>query len=107
MGKPSTKLKMEDVAILKENHAMPLTSSTNPLSSKPLNGFVQSSQSLTEHGILPSERKKEWFNLKTYRLLARASYDFSNKGDLEKLIPKVTGEKVHGLSKTQRKMRVW
>ena len=31
MGRPPTKLTMEDVAILKENHVMPLTSSTNPL----------------------------------------------------------------------------
>ena len=107
-GKPPTKLTMEDVTTLKENHAMPLTSSTNPLPLKPLNGFVRSSQSLTEHSILPSERKKEWFfDPKAYTLLARACYDFSKQGDLGKLIPKVTKEKVHGLSKTQRKMRVW
>ena len=55
MGRPLAKLTMEDVAILKENHVMPLTSSTNLLPSKPLNGFVRSSQCLTEHGILPSE----------------------------------------------------
>ena len=55
MGRPPTKLTMEDVAILKENHAMPSTSSTNPLPWKLLNGFVRSSQSLAEHGILPSE----------------------------------------------------
>ena len=42
MGRPPTKLTMEDVAILKENHVMPLTSSTNPLPSKPLNGFLRS-----------------------------------------------------------------
>ena len=59
MGRPPAKLTIEDVAILKENHAMPLTSSTNLLPSKPLNGFVRSSQSLTEHGILPSEQMKE------------------------------------------------
>ena len=55
MGRPLAKLTIEDVAILKENHVMPLTSSTYPLPSKPLNGFVRSSQCLTEHGILPSE----------------------------------------------------
>ena len=59
MGRPPTKLTMEDVAILKENHAMPLTSSTNHFPSKPLNGFVRSSQSLIKHGILPSEQTKE------------------------------------------------
>ena len=90
-----TKLTIENVAILKENHAMPLTSSTNPSPSKPLNGFVRSSQSLTKHGILPSERKKEWFNPKAYKLLARVGYDFSKQWDLGKLIPKVTGEKVN------------
>ena len=90
MGRPSTKLTMEDVSTLKENHVMPLTSSTN----------------LTEHGILPSERTKEWFDPKAYRLLARAGYDFSKQRDLGKLIPEATGEKMHGLSKTQSKMRL-
>ena len=85
MGRPPTKLTMEDVSILKENHAMPLTSSTNHLPSKPLNGFVRSSQSLIKHGILPSEQTKEWFNPKAYRLLARAVYDFSKQGDLGKI----------------------
>ena len=64
MGRPPTKFTMEDVAILKESHAMPLTSSTNPLPSKPLNGFIRSSQNLTEYGILPSERTKECFDPK-------------------------------------------
>ena len=104
MGRPPMKLTMEDVAILKESHAMPLTSSTNPLPSKPLNRFVRSSQCLTEYGILPSERTKEWFNPKAYRLLAKAGYDFSKQGDLGKLIPEATREKMHGLSKTQSKM---
>ena len=102
--RPPAKLTMEDVAILKESHAMPLTSSTNPLPSKPLNRFVRSSQCLTEYGILPSEQTKEWFNPKAYRLLAKAGYDFSKQGDLGKLIPEATREKVHGLSKTQSKM---
>ena len=47
---------------------------------------------------------KEWFDPKAYRLLAKSGYDFSKEGDLGKLIPEVTREKVHGLSKTQRKM---
>ena len=85
---------------------MPLTSSTNPLPSKPFNGFVRSSQSLIERGILPSEQTKEWFNPKAYRLLAKVGYDFSKQGDLGKLIPEATREKMHGLSKTQRKMRL-
>ena len=106
MGRPPAKLTMEDVAILKENHAMPLTSSPNPLPSKPLNGFMRSSQCLTEHGILPSEWAKEWFDPKAYRLLAKAGYDFSKQEDLRKLIPYATGEKMHGLSKTQSKMRL-
>ena len=102
IGRPPTKLTMEDVAMLKENHAMPLTSSINPLPLKPLNGFMRSSQCLTEYGILPSERAKEWFDPKAYRLLARAGYDFSKQGDLGKLIPEATGENMHGLSKTQK-----
>ena len=106
MGRPLAKLMMEDVATLKENHVMPLTSSTNPLPLKPLNGFVRFSQSLTEHGILPSERTKEWFDPKAYKLLAKVGYNFSKQGDLGKLIPEAIGEKMHGLSKTQRKMRL-
>ena len=105
VGRFSAKLTMEDVAILKEN-VMPLTSSTNPLPSKSLKGFVRSSQSPIKHGILPSERTKEWFDPKAYRLLAKAGYDFSKQEDLGKLIPEATGEKMHGLSKTQRKMRL-
>ena len=103
MGRPPTKLTMEDVAILKENHAMPLTSSINPLHSKPLNGFVRSSQCLTEHGILPSEQLKEWFDLKAYRLLAKAGYDFSKQRDLGKLIPKVTEKRRLALGKHKAK----
>ncbi|KAL4627925.1 hypothetical protein ACB092_05G201600, partial [Castanea dentata] len=57
-----------------------------------LNGFVRSSQSLTEHGILPSKRMKEWFDLKAYRLLAKAGYDFSKQSGLGKLIPEATEE---------------
>lgn len=106
MEKPFIKLTMEDVAILKENHAMPLTSSTNHLPSKPLKGFVRPSQNLTEHGILPSERTKEGFDPKAYRLLAKAGFDFSKQGDLGELISEATGEKMHGLSKTQRKMQL-
>ena len=49
---------------------------------------------------------KEWFDSKAYRLLARAGYDFSKQGNLGRLIPEVTEEEVHGLSKTQRKMRL-
>ena len=102
--RPPTMLTMEDVAMLKENHVMPLTSSTNPLPLKPLNGFVRSSQCLTEHDILPSEQMKEWFDLKAYRLLAKVGYDFSKQGDLGKLIPEVTREKTSGLSQTQSKI---
>ena len=100
MRRPPAKLTVEDVAILKENHVKPLTSFTNPLPLKPLNGFMRFSQSLSEHGILPSEWTKEWFDLKAYRLLAKAGYDVSKQGDVGKLIPEATGEKMHGLSKT-------
>ena len=59
---------------------------------------------LIEHGILPSEQTKEWFDSKAFRLSAKVGYDFSKQGDLGKLIPEVTGEKTHGLNKTQSKM---
>ena len=106
MRRPPAKLTVEDVAILKENHVKPLTSFTNPLPLKPLNGFMRFSQSLSEHGILPSEWTKEWFDPKAYRLLAKAGYDVSKQGDVGKLIPEATGEKMHGLSKTQSKMQL-
>ena len=64
------------------------------------------SQSLIDHGILPSERTKEWFDPKAYRLLAGAGYNFSKQGNLGKLIPEVAEEKVHGLSKTQRRIQL-
>ena len=61
---------------------------------------------MAEYGILPSEQTKEWFDPKAYWLLAKAGYDFSKQGDIRKLILEVTREKVHGLTKTQRKMRL-
>ena len=67
---------------------------------------MRSSQSLMEHGIQPSKRMKEGFDPKAYRLLAKVGYDFSKQGDLGKLIPEATREKMHDLSKTQRKMRL-
>ena len=38
--------------------------------------------------------------------MAKAGYNFLKQRDLGKLIPEVTGEKTHGLNKTQNKMRL-
>ncbi|KAG8380437.1 hypothetical protein BUALT_Bualt06G0015200 [Buddleja alternifolia] len=45
------------------------------------------------------------FSPKVYKLLEKSGYDFSNPSGLGKLEPKLTGEKIHGLTKAQHKLR--
>ncbi|KAG8382890.1 hypothetical protein BUALT_Bualt05G0126300 [Buddleja alternifolia] len=45
------------------------------------------------------------FNPKAYKLLEKSGYGFSNPSGLGKLEPKLTGEKIHGLTKAQYKLR--
>ncbi|KAL0420211.1 UNVERIFIED_CONTAM: hypothetical protein Slati_3044000 [Sesamum latifolium] len=45
------------------------------------------------------------FSHKAYHLLAKSGYDFSAPSRLNKLNPKLIGEKIHGLTKAQHKLR--
>ncbi|KAG8371748.1 hypothetical protein BUALT_Bualt13G0120300 [Buddleja alternifolia] len=45
------------------------------------------------------------FSPKVYKLLEKSGYDFSNPSGLHKLEPELTGEKIHGLTKAQHKLR--
>ncbi|KAG8369055.1 hypothetical protein BUALT_Bualt15G0110500 [Buddleja alternifolia] len=45
------------------------------------------------------------FSPKVYKLLEKSGYNFSNPSGLEKLEPELTGEKIHGLTKAQHKLR--
>ncbi|KAL0291478.1 UNVERIFIED_CONTAM: hypothetical protein Scaly_2636200 [Sesamum calycinum] len=45
------------------------------------------------------------FSQKAYHLLAKIRYDFSAPSRLNKLNPELTGEKIHGLTKAQHKLR--
>ena len=41
----------------------------------------------------------------TYKLLAKAGYDFNSSSQLGELSLKITSEKMHGLNKTQKKLK--
>ncbi|KAG8363721.1 hypothetical protein BUALT_Bualt19G0051800 [Buddleja alternifolia] len=45
------------------------------------------------------------FSPKVYKLLEKSGYNFSNPSGLGKLEPELTGEKIHGLTKAQHKLR--
>ncbi|KAL0458509.1 UNVERIFIED_CONTAM: hypothetical protein Slati_0478100 [Sesamum latifolium] len=45
------------------------------------------------------------FSLKAYHLLVKSGYDFPTPSRLNKLKPELTGEKNHGLTKAQQKLR--
>ncbi|KAF8400375.1 hypothetical protein HHK36_013673 [Tetracentron sinense] len=81
-----------------------LISST--ISKPPLKGFVKPSQGPEiEHGSLPTERTEEGFDPNAYKLLAKAGYDYKDPPPLGKLSCETTGENVHGLNRTQQKLK--
>ncbi|KAF8378386.1 hypothetical protein HHK36_029725 [Tetracentron sinense] len=81
-----------------------LISST--ISKPPLKGFVRPSQGPEiEHGSLPTERTEEGFDPNAYKLLAKAGYDYKDPPLLGKLSCETTGENVHGLNRTQQKLK--
>ncbi|KAG8377330.1 hypothetical protein BUALT_Bualt08G0022000 [Buddleja alternifolia] len=53
----------------------------------------------------PCQRLQGTFSPKVYKLLKKSGYDFSNSSGLGKLEPELTGEKIHGLTKAQHKLR--
>ncbi|KAG8379494.1 hypothetical protein BUALT_Bualt07G0094300 [Buddleja alternifolia] len=51
------------------------------------------------------QKLQRTFSPKVYKLLKKSGYDFSNPSGLGKLEPELTGEKIHGLTKAQHKLR--
>ena len=99
-------MKTEDLWVLKESSTVPLTNIRRVASSKtsPIK-FVKPSGVPTEQGNLPNKRTAEGFDPKAYKLMAKSGYDFSNPAPLGVLSPESTGERVHGLTETQAKLR--
>ncbi|KAG8375880.1 hypothetical protein BUALT_Bualt09G0005100 [Buddleja alternifolia] len=54
---------------------------------------------------IPCQKLQGTFSPKVYKLLEKSGYDFSNPSNLGKLEPELTGEKIHGLTKAQHKLR--
>ncbi|XP_012837904.1 PREDICTED: uncharacterized protein LOC105958447 [Erythranthe guttata] len=52
-----------------------------------------------------SQWPREAYDPKSYNLLAKSGYNFSNPSRLGELKPELTGEKIHGLNETQRTLR--
>ncbi|KAG5521475.1 hypothetical protein RHGRI_033888 [Rhododendron griersonianum] len=105
-AKCSQPLCKEDLQMLKGDLTTPLPTLGKPISTKPpLKGFVKSTQSPFQHSSLP-EKRTDGFDPKAYKLLANSGYDFNNPTPLGELSPKLTGEKVHGLSKAQEELRL-
>ncbi|XP_071933626.1 uncharacterized protein [Coffea arabica] len=71
-----------------------------------LQGFVRPKEEpAVEHYSLPTNRTQEGFDPNAYRLLAKAGYNPNEKNTLGKLPSKVTGEKTHGLTPTQKMLK--
>ncbi|CAL2271127.1 unnamed protein product [Prunus armeniaca] len=95
-----------DMKFLKESTTIPLPKLNNLDVSKSLvPGFVRPSQKATRHESLPVTRTKEGFDPNAYKLMSKAGYDFGLSSSIEELNPDVTGERKHGLSETQKKLK--
>nr|XP_027067664.1 uncharacterized protein LOC113693306 [Coffea arabica] len=71
-----------------------------------LQGFVRPKEEPTvEHYSLPTNRTQEGFDPNAYRFLAKAGYNPNEKNTLGKLPPEVTGERIHGLTPTQKMLK--
>ena len=66
---------------------------------------VKSSRDQTKQEFFLGKIINEGFNPKTYKLLAKAGYDFTSSSQLGELSPETTGEKMHGLNETQKKLK--
>ena len=99
-------LQEEDIAILKSDFTLPLPKLDQVASTKPLlKGFTRVTRNLVEEDSLPVRRKKQGFNLKAYKLLAKSSYDFKNPPQLGQLYPDYVEEKSYRLNLTQSKLK--
>ncbi|KAG8374733.1 hypothetical protein BUALT_Bualt10G0026600 [Buddleja alternifolia] len=54
---------------------------------------------------IPCQKLQGTFGPRVYKLLEKSGYDFSNPSGLSQLEAEVTGEKIHGLTKAQHKLR--
>jgi hypothetical protein len=98
-------LTKETLQILREDPAMPLPALGQLGSIKSAaEGFVKSLHESFQHVVLP-EKRTGGFDPKTYKLLANSGYNFADPASLGELSPELTGEKVHGLSEAQKKLR--
>ena len=65
----------------------------------------KTSRDQTKQEFFPSKIKYEGFNPKAYKLLAKTVYDFTSLSRLGELSPKTTGEKMHDLNETRKKLK--
>ena len=65
----------------------------------------KTSRDQTKQEFFPGKRIDEEFNPKTYKLLAKARYDFTSSSRLGELSSETTGEKMHCLNETQKKLK--
>ncbi|KAH7846488.1 hypothetical protein Vadar_014552 [Vaccinium darrowii] len=71
----------------------------------PLKGFVRATNSpMVGDDNLPSQRTNG-FDPNAYKLLAKAGHNSKDSTTLGKLLPEVTGDKVHGLNSTQKMLK--
>ncbi|CAL9018760.1 unnamed protein product [Prunus brigantina] len=95
-----------DMKFLKESTTIPLPKLNNSdVSKSSVPGFVRPSQEATRHESLPVKRTKEGFDPNAYKLMSKAGYDFGLSPSMGELNPDVTGERKHGLSETQKKLK--
>ncbi|CAL8990430.1 unnamed protein product [Prunus brigantina] len=95
-----------DMKFLKESTTIPLPKLNNSdVSKSSVPGFVRPSQEATRHESLPVTRTKEGFDPNAYKLMSKAGYDFGFSSLMGELNPDVTGERKHGLSETQKKLK--
>ncbi|KAI5349399.1 hypothetical protein L3X38_002286 [Prunus dulcis] len=100
------KLGKSDMKFLKEFTTMPLPKLSNSdVSKSSVPRFVRPLQDATRREYLPVKRTKEGFDPNAYKLMSKADYDFGLSSSLGELNPDVTGERTHGLSETQKKLK--
>ncbi|CAL8174005.1 unnamed protein product [Prunus armeniaca] len=100
------KLGESDMKFLKESTTMHLPKLSNSdVSKSSIPGFVRPSQDAARREYLSVKRTKEGFDPNAYKLMSKAGYDFGLSSSVGELNPDVTGERTHGLSKTQKKLK--
>ncbi|KAI5312767.1 hypothetical protein L3X38_041941 [Prunus dulcis] len=100
------KLAKSGMKFLKESTTMHLPKLSNSdMSKSSVPGFVRPLRDATRCEYLPVKRTKEGFDPNAYKVMSKAGYDFGLSSSLGELNPDVTGERTHGLSETQKKLK--